>query len=141
MPTEDPCVFCSIINGSAPAYRVYEDEATLAFLDIGPFTRGHTLVVPKIHARTLLDMAPDRAGRLMESAARVAALLRDALTPDGFTLLQANEPAGWQTVFHVHVHVIPRWVGDGIAPPAMPTRTPDDLAAVARAIVAAGPAT
>lgn len=129
-PASD-CPFCAIVAGTAPAHRLYEDGHTLAFLDRAPLTRGHALVIPKQHARTLLDITPVTAGHLMAIARDLAERASDTLQPDGFTLIQANEPAGWQSVFHVHVHVIPRWLDDGVAAPPASTHSPDDLAALA----------
>lgn len=120
--TEDPtCIFCAIIAGQAPAYLVREDDATVSFLDINPATRGHTLVVPRRHVRTLLDIDLPTATELTAATLETARLLNDRLQPDGITLAQANEPAGWQTVFHIHVHLIPRWYDDGLVPPWIPT--------------------
>lgn len=136
-PTAPGCAFCAIVAGTAPAYRILEDEHCLAFLDIAPFSTGHTLVVPKAHARTLLDMAEPDAGRVLATASRVARRIAEVLAPEGFTLLQTNEAAGWQTVFHVHLHVIPRWREDGILPPALPPRRSDDLPEIARLLAEA----
>ena len=135
MASAEDCAFCGIAAGSSPAHVLYEDDVTVAFLDIAPLTRGHALVIPKAHARTLLDMDEDLAGAVMVSARRVAEIPQRSLDPEGFTLLQANEAVGWQTVFHMHVHVIPRWRTDGIGPPALPPRRGDDLATLARSIV------
>lgn len=135
MSDSDACVFCAIVEGRGPAHIVRSDERTVAFLDINPATSGHTLVVPRVHARTLLDLDPVDAAAMMAAAQSVALMLDRALQPEGFTLFQANEPAGWQTVFHVHLHVLPRWSDDGLVPPW--TVTPGDeaeLAAVARRI-------
>jgi histidine triad (HIT) family protein len=131
---DSACVFCAIVTRTAPSHVIHEDEHTLAFLDIAPLSQGHTLVVPKRHARTLLDLEPAESGQVMIAAHRVAQLLDSALSPQGFTLLQANEAVGWQTVFHVHVHVIPRWDDDGIGIPTLPSRDPGDLTTLARRI-------
>jgi histidine triad (HIT) family protein len=101
------CVFCEIIAGRAPAYRVYEDESTMAFLDLYPFTRGHLLVVPKRHGARLTDLGAEDQSALVRTLERV---LRQAerLTPDYNVALNAGAKAG-QIVFHVHFHVIPRY--------------------------------
>jgi histidine triad (HIT) family protein len=91
---------------------VYEDADSIAFLDREPASEGHSLVVPRVHARTLLDIDPSNAGALMTSATLVARMINRAFHPDGMTLVQTNERAGGQTVFHVHLHLVPRWNGD-----------------------------
>ena len=113
----DSCIFCAIIAGQAPAEVVYEDEHALAFLDINPATRGHVLVVSKTHARDIFDITEEDAGNVMRAVVRVARAVDEALHPDGVNLIQANRRAAFQSVFHFHVHVIPRWWDDGIAPP------------------------
>ena len=113
----DSCVFCAIVAGRAPATVVYEDEHTLAFMDINPATRGHVLVVPKRHARDILDVREEDALHVMRTVLRVARAVEQALQPDGLNLIQANRRAAFQSVYHYHVHIIPRWWGDGIAPP------------------------
>ena len=110
----DPCIFCDIVCGEAPARIVHDDDRTLAFLDIFPITRGHTLVVPKAHSRDLFDADPDDVAAVARTAQLVAAGLRDAVSPDGLNLLQTNGAAAMQTVFHLHVHVLPRWEGDSL---------------------------
>jgi histidine triad (HIT) family protein len=114
------CIFCQIVEGTSPSYVVYEDQHTLAFLDIDPVAYGHTLVVPRRHSRSILDIDPDDAAAVMRSAVDVARLLQVALVPEGFSLFQANERAGWQEVFHLHLHVIPRWLDDDLVPPWRP---------------------
>ena len=115
-PDPAPCVFCAIVARQAPAAVVYEDEHTLAFLDIHPANPGHTLVVPKRHSRDLLDVPADDLQHVLRSVQRVARALDQALRPDGINLIQANRPAAFQSVFHFHVHIIPRWQGDGLVP-------------------------
>ena len=124
------CIFCQIVAGEAPAYVVAEDDRTVAFLDRGPATPGHTLVVPRRHAADVWDISDQDAAAVMLMAKRVALLLDARLTPDGLNLTQSNRSAGWQDVFHFHVHVIPRWAGDGLVPPWRPSRPSDaELAA------------
>lgn len=132
------CIFCAIVAGDAPAHRVYEDQTTLAFLDIMPFTRGHTLVIPKAHSDDVWDVDEDTAAAVMRSGHRVAALLRETLAPDGMNLLQATRAVAFQTVFHLHLHVIPRWEGDTMAVPPWPKprRDRDELEALRERILA-----
>lgn len=108
------CLFCRLIAGEIPATRVCEDEATLAFMDLGQVNPGHVLVATKRHAATLLDLAPDEAAAAMRTAQRVARAVKEAFDPPGIILLQANGREGEQTVFHFHVHVVPRHANDGI---------------------------
>lgn len=127
------CIFCRIIAGDAPAYVVAEDERTLAFLDRGQATEGHTLVVPRTHTSDIWATSEEDVAGVMLMAKRVAHLLDQHLAPDGLNLTQSNRLAGWQDVFHFHLHVIPRWTGDGLVPPWRPTHPSDkQLAATLR---------
>ncbi len=108
------CVFCAIVAEESPAYRLYEDEDTLAFLDAEPATRGHTLVVPKTHYETTTDMPESLAGRVFETVHRVSGALESAYQLDGFALVQENGVAANQDVPHAHVHVIPRHGDDAL---------------------------
>jgi histidine triad (HIT) family protein len=130
------CVFCGIVQGTEPAEVIDEDEATVSFLDIAPFTRGHTLVIPRAHTEDLWSADEETAAAVMRSAHRVAALLQDRLRPDGLNLLQATRQIAFQTVFHLHVHVIPRYRDDTVAVPAWPKdlRSREELAEVAACI-------
>ena len=107
------CVFCDIIAGRAHAHVVYEDEATVAFMDILPIHEGHTLVVPKKHAVDILDIEPEQAAAVMRTALQVARAVKAARRCDGINLFQASGSAAGQSVFHFHVHILPRWSGDG----------------------------
>ena len=107
------CIFCAIASGDAPARIVHDDERTLAFMDLFPLTRGHALVIPKAHCDSLLDADPEDAAAVMRTAQLVAQAAMRAYEPDGLNLLQTNGAAAMQTVFHLHVHVLPRYVGDG----------------------------
>ena len=109
------CPFCRIARHVEPAAFIYEDKELMAFMDKNPISLGHALVAPKAHYGTLLEMEPELVGRLFSLAARIARAIWEALRPDGLNLLQNNLPAAGQTVPHVHVHVIPRYYGDGIA--------------------------
>ncbi len=106
------CIFCGIIAGDIPAHKVYEDDASLAFLDIHPAARGHTLVIPKAHGADLLSTPPDALEAVVRTSQTVAHILHKGLQAHGFSIVQNNGSAAGQDVFHYHVHVIPRWEGD-----------------------------
>jgi histidine triad (HIT) family protein len=108
------CIFCEIVEGRAPAHVVFEDEQTLAFMDINPANPGHTLVIPKGHVSDIYGLDQETASAVMRTAVRVAKAIKEALRPDGINLLQSNERAAGQAVPHFHMHVIPRWYGDGL---------------------------
>lgn len=109
------CPFCAIVADEAPAYRLTEDDRTLAFLDIAPVNPGHALVVPKLHRETLTEMGPDLVADTFRSARSVVAAVESALDPDGLNLLQTNGEAAGQEVFHAHVHVLPRYADDDVS--------------------------
>lgn len=109
-----PSVFTRIIRGELPAAKVYEDEHTIAFMDAGQVNPGHVIVATKRQVETILELDDDGVAALFRTVARVARAVQAAFAPEGITLLQANRPAGWQTVPHVHVHVLPRHAGDGV---------------------------
>ncbi len=114
MPSYDQNnIFAKILRGELPAYKVHEDDKALAFLDIMPRAPGHTLVIPKAPARTLLDIAPDDLSSLIKTVQIIAQAAVKTFAADGLTLQQFNEPAGGQVVFHLHFHVIPRRNGGG----------------------------
>lgn len=127
------CIFCAIVAGDAPAHVIAEDEHTLAFLDIMPFAEGHTLVIPKAHADDLWSVDVESAQAVMGMAHHVAGMVRTNLDADGINLFQATRAIAWQTVFHLHVHVIPRWADDGFHQPswAKPMADQDVLAVTA----------
>jgi histidine triad (HIT) family protein len=118
------CLFCKLVAGEIPSARVYEDALTLAFMDIGQVNPGHVLVATKRHAATLLDITPQEAAAVMQTAQRVASAIREVFDPPGITLLQANGREGDQTVFHFHMHVVPRHAQDGITF-TWPRKNPD----------------
>jgi histidine triad (HIT) family protein len=107
------CVFCRICEGQLPSMKVYEDERTLAIMDINPLTSGHCLVLTKAHAATLWESNVADLQAAMATAQKVSKALRAALKPDGLNVLQANGAAAFQSVFHFHLHLIPRWTKDG----------------------------
>ena len=109
---KNDCVFCGIAEGEVPSFKVYEDEQVLAFLDINPFAKGHTLVIPKEHYQGLLDTDDKVLADLITKVKKVAAHVALSLGCDGFNILQNNGAAAGQTVRHVHFHIIPRWNGN-----------------------------
>jgi histidine triad (HIT) family protein len=113
----DGCVFCAIVAGSVAAPVVYEDGATLAFLDHTRVMAGHTVVIPKTHVGDLLEVEPDDWAAVARTVRIVARRIGEVLDPDGLTVFQANREAGWQDVFHLHVHVVPRTDGDHLHRP------------------------
>jgi histidine triad (HIT) family protein len=132
----DPdCLFCKIVAGEIPSTRVDEDERTVAFMDINPATRGHLLVVPREHSTDLLDIGADDLAACARMAQRLAARVRDRLGADGVNLLNSCGQAAWQTVFHFHVHVIPRYSNDPLRLPWVPgPGDRDEIAAAADAL-------
>jgi histidine triad (HIT) family protein len=131
MVSED-CIFCQIVAGQLPAMIIDEDEQTLAFMDIAPATSGHALVIPKRHARDLWEIEPDQLAAVSLAAQRIAVRLRDRLHVDGVNLLNSCRREAWQTVFHFHMHVIPRYAGDQLQLPWQPSPGDmDDIAAIA----------
>jgi histidine triad (HIT) family protein len=109
-----PTVFERLLAGELPCAKVYEDELVFAFMDAGQVNDGHVIVATKRACETLMDATDDEAAALMRAARRVALAVQAAFAPDGVTVLQANRPAGWQTVPHLHLHVLPRYDGDGV---------------------------
>jgi histidine triad (HIT) family protein len=109
------CVFCRIVAREIPATVVHEDEHTLAFMDLGQVNPGHVLVAVRAHAENLYGLNDAQAGAVLRAAARVARAIRDAFGPEGLSVYQANGKAAGQTVFHYHVHLVPRYEGDGMA--------------------------
>jgi histidine triad (HIT) family protein len=138
MPTYDPNnIFAKILRGELPAHKVYEDDKAFAFLDIMPRVPGHTLVIPKAPARTILDIAADDLAHLFKTTQTVARAAMAVFAADGLTIQQFNEPAGGQVVFHVHVHVLPRKNGVALKPPASVKENPDVLSDQALRLAAA----
>jgi histidine triad (HIT) family protein len=116
----DDCIFCAIASGDGAAEVVQEDEHTVAFMDINPWTRGHALVIPRRHSRNLYEIGDDDLAATMAASARLSRRMRDALACDGINLINSCERAAWQTVFHFHVHVIPRYDDDPLQLPTRP---------------------
>ncbi len=131
----EPTVFTRIVNGEIPAAKVYEDADTIAFMDAGQVNPGHVIVATKKQVETIVDLDDDLAAALFRTAMRVARAVEREFKPAGLTILQANRPAGWQTVPHVHLHVLPRHDGDGVGltwPRKNPP--PEELEALAKRI-------
>jgi len=130
-------IFAKILRGEIPSHRVYEDDAVVAFMDVMPQGPGHTLVVPKAPSRNLLDADPATIGPLFTTVQKVALAVKKAFGADGVTILQFNEPASGQTVYHLHVHVIPRFDGVALKPHTGQMEKPEVLAENAGKIRAA----
>ncbi|HZI90428.1 MAG TPA: HIT family protein [Thermoleophilaceae bacterium] len=123
--SQGDCIFCKIGSGELPSERVDEDELTVAFMDINPWTRGHALVIPRKHSKNLYEIDTADFDATMRAAQRLATRMRDSLDCDGVNLLNSCEPAAWQTVLHFHVHVIPRFEDDPLRLPGTP-REPEE---------------
>jgi histidine triad (HIT) family protein len=114
MTTDPNCIFCKIVAGTIPCFKLHEDAHTLAFLDINPANPGHSLVIPKNHAPNLIASADDDLAHVMATVRRVAAAVEKTVKPYGMNLLQANGPGAAQSVFHFHMHVLPRAKDDNL---------------------------
>ena len=125
MPADPDCLFCKIVAGEIPAAVVAEDERTIAFMDINPATRGHALVIPRAHAADVFAIDPDDLQAVVVVAQRLAQRAREVLGAEGVNLLNSSGRAAWQTVFHFHLHVIPRYDGDPLRLPWVPA--PGDM--------------
>jgi histidine triad (HIT) family protein len=127
------CLFCSIIDGSIPSQTVDSDERTVAFMDIHPATPGHALVVPRAHSEDLLEITEEDLTATTLAAQRLARRVKDVLDADGVNLINASGPAASQTVFHFHIHVVPRYEDDPIKLPWVPKPgDPDEIAQIAK---------
>ena len=122
----EECIFCKIIAGELPCIKLYEDEKTIAFLDIYPVAKGHTLIIPKNHSATLYDISIEDAEAVGGTVSRVAKAVKKVLKCDGVNVYQGNEKAAMQEIFHVHFHVIPRFEGDQIVFMAQKTELEED---------------
>jgi histidine triad (HIT) family protein len=116
----DDCIFCRIVAGELPSIRIHEDDRAIAIMDINPATRGHALVIPRAHARDISDIPDDDLAHCAQVSRDIAGRAVSALGADGVTIMQSNAAAAWQTVFHYHVHVIPRYDGDPLVLPWRP---------------------
>ena len=139
MPADPDCLFCKIIEGAIPARVVAEDAHTVAFMDIRPATRGHLLVIPREHASDIHEISERDLAAVYGSAKRLAGKAVERLGADGVNLMQSNGSAAWQTVFHFHVHVIPRYEGDPLRLPWTPADGDEaEIAAAADALAQVG---
>jgi histidine triad (HIT) family protein len=137
--SKDECLFCGIVAGDVPAQIVDSDEHTVAFMDINPATPGHALVVPRKHSTDLMDVPDEDLERTMIAARRLARRMEESLEPDGYNIINACRPAAWQSVFHYHLHVIPRYEDDPLKLPWIPREAgPEEIAALAERIRAEG---
>ncbi len=107
------CIFCKIRDGAIPSMTIYDDERTFAIMDINPLNDGHLLVIPKAHAAMVYDITEEDLAGVAVVAKRIASAVRKALRPDGLNIVQANGAAAFQSVAHLHLHLIPRWINDG----------------------------
>ncbi len=131
----DDCLFCRIVAGELPSTRVHEDERSIAIMDIFPATPGHVLVIPREHADDIHSASDEDVAHCAQVAKRLAGRAMAALAADGVTIMQSNGAAAWQTVFHYHVHVIPRYDGDPLVLPWTPASgDPAEIAEVAAAL-------
>jgi len=133
MATDPDCIFCKIVAGELPARKVDEDDRTITFLDINPGTHGHSLVIPKEHSKDLLEIAPEDLAAVVQAAQRLAKRMPEALGAEGVNLINSCGSIAWQTVFHFHMHVIPRYEGDPLRLPWKPEAgDPQEIAAAAK---------
>jgi histidine triad (HIT) family protein len=131
----EDCIFCKIVAGELPSETVQEDQHTVAFMDISPWTRGHALVIPRKHSPNIYEVGDEDLRHTAIAAKQLAVRVKERLRCDGVNLLNASEPAAWQSVFHFHMHVIPRYDDDPLELPVRPRQAePDELAAVAAEI-------
>ena len=126
----DDCLFCGIVAGSIPSETIDSDESTVAFMDINPATPGHALVVPRRHSRDLLEIEPDDLAATTIAAQGLAKRMKEVLDADGVNLINACGTAAWQTVFHFHIHVVPRYEDDPLELPWVPRE--GDMEEIAR---------
>lgn len=133
---EENCIFCKILSGDIPSTTVYEDESFQAILDVNPAARGHVIILPKNHAPNIFELPDEDASKIMIVAKKIASALRAAYHCDGVNILQNNGEAAGQTVFHLHVHVIPRLKGDTVDIGWAKGDMPEDPAAIAEEIKA-----
>jgi histidine triad (HIT) family protein len=127
--SEPDCIFCQIVAGELPAHKVHEDEHTLSFMDINPATRGHALVIPRRHARNLLEITAEDLSATVLAAQQLARRVTERLGAEGVNLINSCGSVAWQTVFHFHIHVIPRYSDDPMKLPWTPA--PGDMDAIA----------
>lgn len=125
--SEKDCIFCQIAAGDAPAHKLYEDVETVAFMDIFPWAKGHSLVIPKQHFENIFEGTEEGLTAVMKTVRIVAPALKSAVDAEGMNLFQSNGRAAWQTVDHFHIHLIPRWHNDALQPPGAPSPADESL--------------
>jgi histidine triad (HIT) family protein len=137
-PTYDPDnIFAKILRGEATCVKVYENDVSVAFMDVMPRADGHTLIIPKAPARTLFDIAPEDLARFMPAVQKVGRAVMSGMNAEGLSVQQFNETAGGQQVFHLHFHLLPRWSGVALRPPGGPFQNAEALRPNADRIIAA----
>lgn len=130
----DNCIFCKILAGEIPSTAVYEDDDFKAILDVNPAARGHVIILPKKHAANIFELPDETAGKIMVVAKKIATAVKEAYGCDGINILQNNGEAAGQTVFHLHVHIVPRFKGDDVTICWKPGETPTDMETIAEEI-------
>ena len=108
------CIFCKILRREIPSFKLYENEQTFAFMDINPVNEGHALVIPKHHSENIYETSDEFFGPTMSTVRKVATAINKVVRPEGINILQANGPGAKQSVFHLHIHIIPRYLNDGV---------------------------
>lgn len=132
---DENCIFCKIANGEIPSTTLYEDEDFRVILDLGPATRGHALLIPKEHFKDLFELEDEAAGKVLVRAKRIGSRMKKALRADGLNLVQNNGEAAGQTVFHFHLHLIPRYENDHAGILWKPGKTtPEDMQEIKRLV-------
>ena len=133
---DDNCIFCKIAAGEIPSRKIYEDKDLIAIMDLNPTSKGHSLIIPKEHCTNIYDIDEDIAAKVMKTAKKLATKMTVALNCDGFNLLQNNGKTAGQTMFHFHMHLIPRYKGDTVNiswKPGTPEQDAAELAAKIKA--------
>lgn len=128
---DDNCIFCKIARGQIPSHSIYEDDDFKVIMDINPASRGHAIILPKNHAANLFELQEEDASKIMGIAQKCAAAMKTTLQYDGINILQNNGEIAGQTVFHLHVHLIPRYENDTVQIKWIPDENPDDPAELA----------
>ena len=123
----EDCIFCKIANGEIPSATLYEDEDFRVILDLGPASKGHALILPKVHSANIYELPDETAGKVMILAKHMASKLTEALGCDGFNIVQNNGEIAGQTVFHFHMHLIPRYKGDKVVLTWTPGKLTDEM--------------
>jgi histidine triad (HIT) family protein len=135
---ESDCLFCRIVAGELPSTKIFDHDSVIAIMDISPWTKGHSLVIPKAHSANIWEISEEDAAEVIKAARKLAAALKKAFQPDGLNLLQSNGHAAWQSVGHFHLHLIPRWFSDSLIPPVVSSEgNPKSIAANAQRIIEA----